>query len=396
MQTAASVPRTRVRIDSIDVLRGVVMILMALDHVRDYFGVPGNPTDPARASAALFFTRWITHLCAPVFFLLTGTGAYLAGARRSTAALSRFLVTRGLWLIALELTLFRCFAYQFNVDYRVTMLVILWALGWSMIALGALVRLPVPFVATIGVGLIALHNLADPIRAASLGRWAPLWRVLHEQGLALATPRVVVFVAYPLVPWVGVTAAGYALGPVFRWSAERRRRWLFGSGLASIAAFAVLRAVNVYGDPVRWRAFPSASRTALSVLNATKYPPSLVFLLMTLGPALLLLSWLDRGTPRALTPALVFGRVPLFYFLLHLPLIHALAVAVCYARYGAAHWMFESPSLANYPFTAPPGWGVSLPVVYALWAAVVIALYAPCRWFAAVKARRHDAWLSYL
>ena len=132
------------------------------------------------------------------------------------------------------------------------------------------------------------------------------------------------------------------------------------------------------------------------MLNATKYPPSLVFLLMTLGPALLLLSWLDRGTPRALTPALVFGRVPLFYFLLHLPLIHALAVAVCYARYGAAHWMFESPSLANYPFAAPPGWGVSLPVVYALWAAVVIALYAPCRWFAAVKARRHDAWLSYL
>ncbi len=372
------------------------MILMALDHVRDFFGAPGDPTNVAQASAALFFTRWITHLCAPVFFFLTGASAYLAGMRRSRSNLSWFLITRGLWLIALERTAFRCFGFQFNVDYRVTMLIILWSLGWAMIALGLLVHLPLPAVGAIGVAIIALHNLADGVSAASFGPWAPLWRVLHVPGVALATPDHVVFVAYPLAPWVAVTAVGYAFGPVIGWQAERRRRLLLRLGVALTVGFVALRAWNVYGDPAPWRPFPTATKTTLSFLNATKYPPSLLFLLMTLGPALLLLRWMDRGAPRALTPVLVFGRVPLFYFLLHMPLIHALAVVVCYVHYGTAHWMFESPTLAQYPYTRPPGWGFSLPIVYVVWAAVVITLYAPCRWFAAVKARRRDAWLSYL
>lgn len=372
------------------------MILMALDHVRDYFGTAANPVDVAHASAALFFTRWITHLCAPVFFLLTGTGAYLAGRRRSRSNLSRFLITRGLWLIALELTAFRCFGFQFNVDYRVTMLVILWALGWAMIALGVLVHLPVAAVGAFGIALIALHNLADGVRATALGRWAPAWRVLHEPGIALAWPGHVVFVSYPLVPWIGVTAAGYALGTVFDWPPARRRAFLLRLGAVATIGFVALRASNVYGDPAAWRAFASSTRTLLSFLNATKYPPSLLFLSMTLGPAMLLLRRLDAGTPRALRPALVFGRVPLFYFLLHMPLIHLLAVMVCYAHYGTAHWMFESPSLAQYPFTRPPGWGFPLPIVYAVWIAVVVALYPVCRWFAGVKARRREAWLSYL
>jgi len=371
------------------------MILMALDHVRDYFGAPGNPTDPARASAALFFTRWVTHVCAPVFFLLTGTGAYLARRRRSLPDLSRFLISRGIWLVALELTLFRCFAYQFNVDYRVTMLVILWALGWSMIALGALVHLPIAAIAATGIAMIVGHNAFDGIRAASLGRLAPLWTVLHGQGVVIGPPHLV-FVAYPLVPWIGVTAAGYALGRIFDWTPDRRRRWLFRAGVALAAAFVVLRAANVYGDPSPWRAQATSVRTLLSFLNATKYPPSLLFLLMTLGPALVLLAWLDRGTPKVFAPVLTFGRVPLFYFLLHLPLIHLAAVVVCSLRYGSAHWMFESPTLARYPFTTPPGWGYSLPFVYAMWAALVVALYPLCRWFAEVKQRRRTWWLSYL
>jgi len=221
--TAASQVRTR--IESIDVLRGIVMILMALDHVRDYFGTAANPTDPARATAALFFTRWITHLCAPTFFLLTGTGAYLAGRRRTTPDLSRFLFVRGIWLIGLELTVLRCLAYQFNVDYRVTMLIILWALGGSMIVLAALVHLPTKAVAFVGIALIVAHNLFDGVRASSLGAFAPLWSILHAPNVIVSNPTHVVFVAYPLVPWIGVTAAGYGLGPIFTWTPERRRRW---------------------------------------------------------------------------------------------------------------------------------------------------------------------------
>jgi uncharacterized membrane protein len=378
----------------VDVLRGVVMILMALDHVRDYFGIADNPTNVAQASAALFFTRWITHVCAPTFFLLTGTGAYLALRRRATSELSRFLLTRGLWSIVLEFTVFRCFGYQFNVDYRVTMLVILWALGWSMIALAALVHLPASAVAAVGIVLVAGHNLLDSVQAASFGAFAPLWTILHAQGVVVNAP--VVFVAYPLIPWIGVTAVGYALGQVFSWLQKDRQRFFLRCGIALTLAFVLVRLANVYGDPIPWTAQASFWRTIRSFLNATKYPPSMLFLLMTLGPALLVLYALDRGTPRALGPALTFGKVPLFYFLLHLPLIHLLAVIFCAIRYNAVYWMFESPTLDRYPFTRPPGWGYSLPVVYAVWIGVVVALYPLCRWFADVKARRTDTWLGYL
>jgi uncharacterized membrane protein len=353
--------------------------------------MPGaNPTDPAGAGAALFFTRWVTHFCAPVFFLLTGTGAYLSLRKKSVAALSGFLLTRGLWLIVLELTLVRCLGFQFNIDYRVTMLLVLWALGWSMIALSALVHLPIPAIATIGVVLIAGHNLLDSVRSSN-----PIWLVLHRPGVALAG-RHLVFVSYPLIPWIGVTAVGFALGRVYDRAPERRRAFLLGTGAALSAAFVVLRAINIYGDPSRWTAQHSSTATLLSFLNTTKYPPSLLFLLMTLGPALLALAAADRGTPRVLRPAVIFGRVPMFYFVLHLPLIHLVAIVVAWARYHEVHWMFESPDLAHYPFTPPPGWGYSLPVVYAVWIGVVLALYPACRWFAGLKQRRRDAWLSYL
>lgn len=382
----------RTRIDSVDIVRGVIMVLMALDHTRDYFGIPGqNPTDLATASAALFLTRWITNICAPVFFLLTGTGAYLSLRRRSPGNLAGFLFTRGLWLIALDMVVLRCFAYQFNVDYKVTLLLVLWALGWAMIALAALVRLPAPLVTAVGAVMIVAHNLFDSVRSAS-----PLWAVLHQPGFVLNTPAHVVFAAYPLIPWIGVTAVGFGLGQIYSWGATRRRAFLLRLGLVLTLAFIALRALNVYGDPSRWLRHDTMLYTVLSFLNTTKYPPSLLFLLMTLGPALLFLGAVDGDVPRALRPAIIFGRVPLFFYIVHFPLIHLLALAVCYARYGAGHWMFESPDLGHYPFTPPPGWGFSLPAVYLTWALIVCAMYPLCRWYAALKARRNDAWLSYI
>jgi uncharacterized membrane protein len=380
------------RLEPVDLLRGVIMIIMALDHTRDFFGIPGqNPTNLATASAALFLTRWITHVCAPVFFLLTGTGSYLSLRRKSRGELSGFLLTRGLWLIFLEAVVLRCFAYQFNVDFRVTMLVVLWALGWSMITLAALVWVPLRVIAGFGGVLIAGHNLFDSIRSAN-----PIWSILHSPGFVLNTPEHVVFVSYPLIPWIGVTAVGFVLGEIYNWDSDRRRALLVRLGSALVGAFLVIRAINIYGDPSRWVLQKTTPFTVLSFLNATKYPPSLLFLLMTLGPALVFLSFVDRGTPRVLRPALTIGKVPLFYYALHFFLIHALAVVICYARYGTAHWMFESPDLAHYPFSPPPGWGFSLPVIYLLWALVVSTTYPLCRWFAALKERRRDAWLSYL
>jgi uncharacterized membrane protein len=380
------------RLTSIDTLRGIVMILMALDHVRDFFGVPGlSPTNLAQTTAPLFLTRWITHLCAPAFFLLAGTGAFLALGRRTVPQLSWFLLTRGLWLIVLEVTVIRCLGFQFNFDYQVTMLVVIWALGWAMIALAALCWLPLWVVLAFGVAMIAGHNLLDGVRSTH-----PLWVLLHSQGFAVNRPGFVVFVAYPLVPWIGVTALGFVLGRIYSWNPERRMAFLLRCGAGLTAAFLLLRAVNAYGDPAPWVHGASPVMTVVSFFNVTKYPPSLLFLLMTIGPALLILRALDSGTPPFLRPALVFGRVPLFYFVLHLSLIHLLAVVLCYLQNGAVHWMFESPNLTAYPFTPPPGWGLPLPWIYLLWVVVVTMLYPVCAWFAGVKRRQAWPWLSYL
>jgi uncharacterized membrane protein len=386
---AASIKRPR--IESVDVLRGVIMVLMALDHIRDFVGARVNPVNLATTTVPLFFTRWITHFCAPVFFLTMGMGAYFALGRRSKPQLSRFLLTRGLWLIFLELVPLRCLGFQFNFDYRVTMLFILWALGWAMIILSALIYLPEWAIITCGVVAICGHNLLDRIDSRN-----PLFVVLHSPGGLFSSAQHTVVVAYALVPWFGVTAVGYGMGRIFSWEAERRRQFLLRLGIALSGAFVVLRAINVYGDPNPWSVQKSAAFTVLAFLNTVKYPPSLLFLLMTLGPALIALALLDGKSPRLLRPALIVGRVPLFYYILHIPLIHLIALIICYARYGHIYWMFQSPDAGNFPFTAPTGWGLSLPWIYVIWAMVVVLLYPLCRWFAGVKQRSTAAWLSYL
>ena len=387
---------SRARIESVDVVRGIVIVLMALDHTRDFFGdLAADPTALATTTPALFFTRWITHFCAPAFFLLTGTGASLALGKMSKAELARYLVTRGLWLIFLELVVMR-FALQFNIDYQVTIVTVLWALGWAMIALAGLIWLPVSVIATIGVVMVAGHNLLDGISPASFGALAPLWTILHAPGIVFNNGRFLVVISYVLIPWIGVTALGFCLGKLFRSDAERRKAWLLWLGVGLTAAFLILRFANLYGDPAAWSPQGSPLWTLISFLNVTKYPPSLLFLLMTLGPVLLLLRAFETRVPRIFQPALMIGKIPLFFFILHFFLIHLLAVLASWLRYGEIGEMFRSPDLAHFPFSQPPGWGEPLPVIYATWIGVVLLLYPLCRWYARAKQRNKAWWLRYL
>jgi uncharacterized membrane protein len=393
---APPAPGRSPRIESIDMVRGLIMVIMALDHAHDFFGnFAASPTDLTTTTVPLFFTRWVTHICAPVFFLLTGTGAYLALGRMSKSALTRYLISRGLWLIFLDLVVMR-FALQFNFDYHVTIITVLWGLGWAMIVLAGLVWLPTRAIAAFGILLVAGHNTLDRVAADSLGAFKPLWLLLHQLGVVWSNSRSLVLVSYVLIPWVGVTALGYVLGMTYRRDAASRRRLLLRLGVALIAGFIILRFANGYGDPLPWSHQRTPLWTVLSFINTNKYPPSLLFLMMTLGPALLLLRAFDGGIPRLLRPALVLGKVPLFFYVLHFYLIHLLAVGASWVRYGRVRETFESPDLAHFPFSAPPGWDLGLPMVYAVWVVVLVALYPLCRWYAALRQRRHDWWLSYL
>ena len=389
---------SRPRLDSVDALRGLVMVLMALDHTRDFFSrdLSFDPTDLARTYPALFLTRWITHYCAPVFIFLAGTGAFLSTTRGKTRSqLSRFLLTRGLCLVVLELTWVRCLGWQFNFDYRFSMGIVIWAIGWSMVALSGLVFLPLRWIAAFGVVMIGSHNLFDDLQPETFGKLGWLWKILHSGGILVPAEGYRFVAGYPLIPWMGVMAAGYSFGSLLFCEPSERRKRVFRLGAALTALFILLRAINVYGDPDRWSPQTSALFTFFSFLNCHKYPPSLLYLSMTLGPAILLLALLDRGTPRWLRPVLVFGRVPLFYYLLHIPLIHGLAVVFAYSVHGHAEWLFANPS-GNGPPTMPAAYGYSLPVVYLVWIGVVAALYPVCRWFAEVKRRHRSVWLSYL
>ena len=391
-------PPARPRLDSVDLLRGWIMVIMALDHTRDFFSrdaVLFDPTDLTRTTIALFLTRWITHFCAPVFFFLAGTGAFLSTRRGKTKGeVARFLITRGLWLIVLELTLVQL-GWGFRIDFHFTALMVIWALGWSMIALALLIYLPLWAIAAFGAVMIAGHNLLDPVAAETFGAFAWLWKILHVQSGFRIAPGYQAFVVYPLIPWIGVMACGYAFGALLRHEQAKRRTIVFWIGLALTVAFVALRAVNVYGDPRPWSVQADTSRTVLSFLDCAKYPPSLLYLLMMLGPAIALLALFDRKLGALSRPFIVIGRVPLFFYLLHLPLIHGLAVLLAYLRHGEAGALWNGPAFDSSAAQLPPNYGYGLAGVYAFWVLVVVLLYPLCHWFAALKQRRRDAWLSY-
>jgi uncharacterized membrane protein len=386
---AQAVPR--VRIDSIDLLRGFVMVLMVLDHARMYLTEARfDPTDLTQTTPALFFTRWITHFCAPVFVFLSGTSAYLTGTRRGgKLALARFLASRGLWLVMLELTVVNA-AWAFNLRFESgVILQVIWAIGASMLALAALVFLPTALVGALGVALIAGHNLLDGVAPEALGAFATPFAFLHVPGLreVFGAP---VFVLYPLVPWVGVMAAGYAFGALYHAAPRVRARWLLGLGAALVALFVLLRAAGGYGDPRPFAPQATPMLSLLAFLNTTKYPPSLAYVAMTLGPALLALAAFERSRGAVAGLFVTLGRVPLFFYVLHIVLVHSLALGIGVMQgYPAAAFLRD--------FLHRPGdFGFGLPVVYAAWLAAVALLYPGSRWFAGVKRRSRSAWLSYL
>ncbi|UMR32297.1 heparan-alpha-glucosaminide N-acetyltransferase domain-containing protein [Massilia sp. MB5] len=349
------------RLASIDVLRGLVIALMALDHTRDFFGPTSfSPEDLDTTTPAWFWSRWITHLCATTFVLLAGSSAFLRGQACGTAALSRYLASRGALLLVLEAS-WISFSWQFG--FNVIILQVLWALGAGMLMLALLVWLPRPAVAAIAVLLILPHNLLDGMKLESV-----LWQAWHQGGFLPLSRQFGIVIVYPLMPWLGLIAAGYALGPVFLWQAARRQRWLLLAGAVLLLLFIALRAGNLYGDPDPWS--PQGKGwmfDLMSFLRVHKYPPSLLYLCITLGIALPLLAWCERlPPPRAL---LLFGRTPLFFYVIHIALIHFLASLYMLARYGSL------PQGGPVAAQLPPGYQPSLPVVYASWLGVLVLMY---------------------
>ncbi len=411
----SSKPDLRTRVASVDFVRGVAMVLMAIDHVRVYSGVPaGGPT------YGVFFTRWITHFVAPTFVFLAGTAAYLHGRKLGDkAALSRFLVTRGLWLVFLELTFLRL-AWTFNLDFAHYLLAgVIWMLGWCMVLMAALIWLPVRFNAIAGIAIIALHNLTSVFQKpleVYFGNAGPNWFLnLFYFGSGIRVGKTPLIILYVIVPWIGLMMAGYAFGKIVEQPAEARRRFCLKLGVTLTLLFILLRAVDVYGDPRPWRIKPAPAQAAQSstpapakaapprrppvpapirFLGTTKYPASLDFLLMTIGPMFLLLGFAEHFHGRVAGIITTFGRVPMFYYLLHIPTIHAAACVVSLIRDGHLdHWLLENHPMAQ---SWPPPHIWSLGLLYLVYFICVFGLYFPCRWYADLRARKRSRWLSYV
>jgi uncharacterized membrane protein len=372
------------------------MVLMALDHTRDLFSrsVLSDPLNLSQTTTALFLTRWVTHFCAPVFVFLAGTGAFLSGARgASKLTLARFLITRGVWLILLEFTLVHL-GWFFNFEYTLLIGQVIWAIGGSMIIMATLVALPSWVLGLLGVALIAGLGTLDGVPVNTFGKFAPIWTAFVRPGFIPLQSEISVIIAYPILPWLGIMLAGYAFGAVWLWERRRRRLFVMILGLVLTGLFVALRFANGYGDPRPWEKQNTEMFTVLSFLNCNKYPPSLLYVLMTLGPALVLLAAQDRERGHIGGAFTTFGRVPLFYYLLHVPLIHVVAIAFALIQIGDAGFLFEHPFVGGSRW--PANYGYSLPVVYLVTVGVVAALYPLCRWFAAVKARRRAWWMGYL
>ena len=383
------------RIQSIDLLRGIVMILMALDHVRDYFHYDAyffDPTDLSKTNLALFFTRFITHYCAPVFVFLAGTSAFFVGQRRGKKELSIWLLKRGFWLILVEITIMK-FGWNFNLNYTFTVLQVIWALGASMVFLAAFIHVPKKLMIIISLIVIFGHNAFDSYSPES---WSTLWTILHVQG-PIVTNFSVIFNAYPIIPWIFVMPLGYHFGTMYQvnFKPQIRIKWLRYIGFGSILLLIIIRTINVYGDPNTWTQQESFSFTILSFINFAKYPPSLLYLLITLGPAILFLSFVENRKGKIHNAVVTIGRVPMFFYIIHVYIIHLLAlIAVVLTGF--------SPKLMIIEFfvTLTPelkGYGFNLWVVYAIWILLIIGLYPICKWYWNYKSNNRDKWwLSYL
>jgi uncharacterized membrane protein len=391
---------TKKRIESVDILRGIVMVIMALDHTRDFFHVTANTGDPLAipsASPILFFTRWVTHFCAPTFVFLSGVSIYLQSFRKTKKELSLFLIKRGIWLVIAEVILLS-FIFTFNPLYNIIFLEVIWAIGISMVILGLLIYLPFNLILAVGLVIVLGHNLLDIAEASPDFKPGFWYNILHSRGaLPFATSHVLI-VLYPFLPWTGLMILGYCTGIFFssKYSAEERKKILARIGIMVFVFFVLIRFINVYGDPLPWKSENTWLNTFFSFINCQKYPPSLLFMCVTIGPALVLLAYLENIQNRFTNIVRIYGRVPFFYFLVHFFIIHLVATIIFFAR---GHNMADAMKAAQQvPFLfLVPGEGFSLPVVYLIWLAVVIIMYPLCKWYDRYKTNHKEKWwLSYL
>lgn len=390
---------TKQRIQSIDILRGAIMLIMAIDHTRDYFHIAGSVNDPtnlATTTPILFFTRWITHFCAPTFVFLSGVSAYLAGTRRTKGELSGFLIKRGLWLVLVEVV-FITFALTLNPFFNVFGLQVIWAIGLSMILLGLMVRLPLRVIGAIGIIIIVGHDMLTNIKLPPNSAEDVLMKIFFTaRGTVLALDKShFIFALYAVIPWTGVMLLGYAFGSLYqtRYKPENRKTMLLIFSGVMFFVFLALRFINVYGDPAPWSAQKTGVFTFLSFINVSKYPPSLEYCLLTLSAALLVLAFTERSMGKLAGFFKVYGSVPFFYYVCHFYLIRILNVIVFFAE-GYKTSQIVTPN-APFLFT-PPGFGFSLGWVYLIWLAIILTLYYPCKWFSKYKNTHKQWWLSYL
>jgi uncharacterized membrane protein len=390
------------RIESIDVLRGIVMIIMALDHVREFFhagAFTGDPLDLATTTPILFFTRWITHFCAPIFVFLSGTSIYLQSLRKTPQELSAFLLKRGLWLILVELVIMT-FALTLNPLYNVLILQVIWCIGITMVIMSGLIRLPFKVILAIGLVIVLGHNLLDipeSVKGFQANFW---WMLVHRSGAYPIPTGRALLILYPFVPWTGLMLLGYCTGVYFspKYGVGERGKILTRIGLGCLLLLVVLRSLNIYGDAAHWSIQKNFIFSVLSFLNLSKYPPSLLYLCMTIGPAFLMLAWLERLNNGITGVLRTYGRTAFFYYILHFYLIHISSAICFFARGHSLQDAIDYATKNQFPFLfAIPGEGVNLGIVYLIWIAAVASLYPLCRWYDRYKTGHPEKWwLSYL
>ncbi len=387
---------SRSRIASLDILRGLVIVIMALDHTRDMWSLTTfQPEDMTQTTPIYFFTRWITHFCAPVFVFLAGTSIFLYGQKiNSKATLSRFLLIRGFWLIFIEIMLINIsWSWTFFWNQWGFFLQVIWVIGICMVIMAVLIWLPKRLLVGGSILLILLHNLLDPITPEALGSWSWSWKLLHEAGWIPVNEDGSrgIFIVYPILPWIGIMGAGYGFGRVMRWAADRRQRFLWRLGLGMIGAFILLRVINVYGNPEPWASQPTALYTFMDFFNTQKYPPSLQFILMTLGPSMLLLIWFEKSRHQIFEWLRIFGRVPFFFYIIHFSVIHLSSMA--YFRIVHGQWFdLTNTRFDNWPDFYQP----SVLRMYVAWLLIVVGLYFLCRWYNHYKSTHRYWWLKYI